>query len=68
MCKNLRITAGPLQPYISHCLAVFGPGRCMFGSDWPVCRLAQPFADYSRTMKLMVGTLQHTAPILYYIF
>jgi L-fuconolactonase len=23
----------------------FGPGRCMFGSDWPVCLLASGYAD-----------------------
>ena len=33
-------TARDLQPYVAHALAVFGPKRCMFGSDWPVCRLA----------------------------
>ncbi len=32
-----------LRPYIEHVLEVFGPERCMFGSDWPVCRAA---ADY----------------------
>ena len=29
-----------LAPYIRHALDVFSPERCMFGSDWPVCRLA----------------------------
>lgn len=28
------------KPYVEHCLKVFGVERCMFGSDWPVCRLA----------------------------
>ncbi len=32
--------AQDLAPYVAHALAVFGPERCMFGSDWPVCRLA----------------------------
>jgi L-fuconolactonase len=31
---------GDLRPYIEHVLAVFGPERVMFGSDWPVCLLA----------------------------
>merc|ERR1719242_1730108 len=48
-----------LRPYVQHCLDSFGPGRCMFGSDWPVCKLSQPFADYSRTMKLMVDLTAH---------
>lgn len=29
-----------LKPYIETALAAFGPKRCMFGSDWPVCELA----------------------------
>ncbi len=32
--------AADLQPYIAHALSIFGAERCMFGSDWPVCRLA----------------------------
>lgn len=32
-----------LRPYVEHALDAFGPERCMFGSDWPVCRAA---ADY----------------------
>ncbi len=33
-------SASDLQPYINHALQVFGPGRVMFGSDWPVVLLA----------------------------
>ncbi len=29
-----------LRPYIEIALDAFGPDRCMFGSDWPVCELA----------------------------
>ena len=29
-----------LVPYVQHVLGIFGPDRCMFGSDWPVCLLA----------------------------
>ncbi|MEM7452981.1 MAG: amidohydrolase family protein [Planctomycetota bacterium] len=28
------------QPYVDVALEAFGPHRCMFGSDWPVCLLA----------------------------
>ncbi|HEX9362429.1 MAG TPA: amidohydrolase family protein [Candidatus Dormibacteraeota bacterium] len=44
-----------LEPYVQRVLGWFGPGRCMFGSDWPVCLLA---ADYSRVfggMRAIVG-------------
>jgi L-fuconolactonase len=27
---------GDVRPYLRHAIDVFGPRRCMFGSDWPV--------------------------------
>jgi len=33
-------TARDLAPYVEHLLAVFGPARLMWGSDWPVVDLA----------------------------
>ena len=30
-------------PYLDVVAEVFGPGRLMFGSDWPVCRLAASY-------------------------
>lgn len=35
-----------LRPYADHVLAVFGPERVMWGSDWPVCRLRGEYADW----------------------
>jgi len=29
-----------LKLYVQHVLELFGPERCMYGSDWPVCELA----------------------------
>jgi L-fucono-1,5-lactonase len=40
-------TLEQLTPYVRRVLDWFGSGRCMFGSDWPVCLLA---ADYARVM------------------
>lgn len=40
-----------LQPYVSRVLDIFGPNRCMFGSDWPVCTLASSYADVLRAIK-----------------
>ncbi|WP_306026879.1 amidohydrolase [Stappia sp. MMSF_3263] len=34
-----------LEPYVDHVLSAFGPGRLMFGSDWPVCLLAGSYAE-----------------------
>jgi len=32
-------------PYVRVLLEAFGPGRLMFGSDWPVCLLAASYAE-----------------------
>jgi L-fuconolactonase len=39
-----------IYPYLSTILQAFGPDRVMFGSDWPVCRLA---ADYREVHDLL---------------
>lgn len=36
-------TVDDLAPFVRHALDVFGPGRVMFGSDWPFCLLAAPY-------------------------
>jgi L-fuconolactonase len=40
-------TTQDLKPYADTVLDAFGPDRLMFGSDWPVCRLA---ADYAQVI------------------
>lgn len=40
-------TAAPMQPYVRHALALFGPGRVMFGSSWPACL---PTATWKETL------------------
>jgi len=44
------------RPYVEHCLQVFGAERCMFGSDWPVCRLAG--AEHSQVVALLEQVLE----------
>jgi L-fuconolactonase len=34
-----------LTTYLDTTLELFGPDRLMFGSDWPVCLLAAPYAQ-----------------------
>jgi L-fuconolactonase len=41
-------------PYVRHIVNAFGPGRLMFGSDWPVCLLA---ASYSQVLDVLRGAL-----------
>jgi L-fuconolactonase len=38
-------TPGHLMPYVRHAVDAFGPGRLLFGSDWPVCLLAASYAE-----------------------
>ena len=45
-------TRETLRPYVDHLINVFGPGRLIFGSDWPVAMLA---TDYER----WVATVEH---------
>jgi L-fuconolactonase len=46
MCKlsGLFTEADP-EGTVERALAWFGPERCMWGSDWPVCTLASGYAD-----------------------
>ena len=37
-------------PYVMHALEVFGEDRVVFGSDWPVCTLATPYARWVETL------------------
>jgi L-fuconolactonase len=39
-----------ITPYIEEVLNIFGPKRCMMGTDWPVSLLA---SDYQRTVDLV---------------
>ena len=41
-------TVADLAPYAAHILAMFGPNRVMWGSDWPVCRLRGDYGDWRR--------------------
>ncbi len=43
-------TEAQLQPYLDTVLEAFGPRRLMFGSDWPVCRVA---CDYKSWVELV---------------
>lgn len=44
-----------LEPYITQVIEWFGPERCMFGSDWPICLMAAPYDRVLQTIKRIVG-------------
>ena len=48
-------TPGHLMPYVRHAVDAFGPGRLLFGSDWPVCLLA---ASYAEVVQAAAETLE----------
>jgi L-fuconolactonase len=47
-------TPARLRPYLDAAFEVFGSGRLMIGSDWPVCTLA---AGYGETMGVVLDVL-----------
>ena len=44
-----------LEPYVKKVLEWFGPERCIFGSDWPVCLVAASYDKVLETIKTTVG-------------
>ncbi|MFB4419920.1 amidohydrolase [Streptomyces sp. QL37] len=51
-------TVEDLRPYADTVIDAFGPGRLMFGSDWPVCRLAAGYTevlDVTRELTRLLG-------------
>lgn len=45
-----------LKPYVDAALEAFGPERCMFGTDWPVCELAASYEQVHDALSdLLVG-------------
>jgi len=48
---------GDLKPYVEIALEAFGPSRCMFGSDWPVCELAATYEQVHAALVEALGPL-----------
>ncbi|HEV7647019.1 MAG TPA: amidohydrolase family protein [Actinophytocola sp.] len=46
-----------LAPYADHVLGAFGPGRVLFGSDWPVCELAATYGQVVETAETLTAAL-----------
>ena len=44
-----------LKPYVETALEHFGPERCMFGSDWPVCELAASYEQVRGALDRVLG-------------
>ncbi len=50
-------TPKDLTPYVQAALEAFGPDRCMYGSDWPVCLLAAPYPSVVATLREALGPI-----------
>ncbi|MFF9349156.1 amidohydrolase family protein [Streptomyces sp. NPDC014734] len=50
-------TVSDLRPFADTVLDAFGPDRLMFGSDWPVCRLAATYEEVVDTAHALTGSL-----------
>jgi L-fuconolactonase len=50
-------TTEDLRPSVDRVLDFFGPKRMMFGSDWPVCLLAAPYAQVLESFQTLLADL-----------
>jgi L-fuconolactonase len=50
-------TPDDLVPYVRYLLDWFGPGRLLFGSDWPVCELAGDYQQVYDAATFALGDL-----------
>lgn len=58
---NADWTVEDLKPYAQHVLDVFGPDRLMWGSDWPVCRLAATYDQWRQAALQLTDHLDDAA-------
>lgn len=55
-CAPGEASLETIRPYVDHVLDVFGPGRIVWGSDWPVVNLANGLPDWiSVTQTILSG-------------
>jgi len=50
-------TVRDVRPYVQRVLEWFGPERCVFGSDWPVCLVAASYARVIDVCGQAIGDL-----------
>lgn len=50
-------TQEQIKPYVTETIEAFGIDRVMFGSDWPVVRLAGSFTKWVSTLEFAIGGL-----------
>lgn len=50
-----RWSADDLAPFVNAALDTFGPGRCLFGGDWPVCLVAGTYNEWLTALRAIVA-------------
>ncbi|MBO9707404.1 MAG: amidohydrolase family protein [Caulobacter sp.] len=50
-----------VAPYVAHLVTGFGPDRLMWGSDWPVLKLAGEYGDWRALCEALVPAQLHAA-------
>lgn len=50
-----------LAPFVQHAWNEFGPDRCVFGSDWPVCLLAGTWKEVLASTTQALGPVRQEA-------
>lgn len=50
-------SAAQIRPFVEFVANAFGPKRLVFGSDWPVCRLAASYAEVVDLARDILGSL-----------
>ena len=50
-------TSQDLRPYADQIISVFGADRVMWGSDWPVCRLAASYDEWRSAAEALTSDL-----------
>jgi L-fuconolactonase len=50
-------TPALLAPYVEAAIDAFGPGRLLFGSDWPVCLLRSEYAPWTAAVSSFIANL-----------
>ena len=55
-----------LKPYVETALEAFGPERCMYGSDWPVCELAGSYTQVFSAIDELIQQLSESEKELVY--
>ena len=56
-CGSRGASAAVLRPWVAHVIDSFGPGRIVWGSDWPVVNLGPGLPDWIDTSRALLADL-----------